>query len=339
MDGCWVVDESKTSSGCQRCASEISPGQIRFQWCPDGKVGKGQDRAFYHAICAVKPGSQAKAKVDQATVRKSLGLSKNNLAIFQSLMKAAQNEQVQILEGGKKDQGAQTTQPGSQTNKKRKASEAQKSEEQEEPEPPTKKGRGAAKAEPKAKAKAKAKARADKEEVQASPKAKARGKADAKAKAKAKAQTQLRGKQGNTKSKGVDSAKAKEFEAHRSKFSSWTGKELEALLKANDQSRSGNKACLVAKCADGATYGKLPRCPTCFGGKIKFRLPGPDGELTSVFRLYGGAYGEDKITDQKEDELKEKKRYYCTGYFDDDQKVECDWQADEVERDTWVETN
>jgi len=110
---------------------------------------------------------------------------------------------------------------------------------------------------------------------------------------------------------------------------------MKALLKANDQSRSGNKAVLLAKCADGSAFGKLPRCPTCHGGKIKFRLPGPAGQLCSVFQISGGAYGQDKEDDMKQGAATQKKRYYCTGFHDDDEKVECQWQADKVDREPW----
>ena len=33
---------------------------------------------------------------------------------------------------------------------------------------------------------------------------------------------------------------------------------------------SGNKDELVYKCADGATLGRIPRCPKCFGGRYRF---------------------------------------------------------------------
>lgn len=127
-----------------------------------------------------------------------------------------------------------------------------------------------------------------------------------------------------------------EFEKHRMKLRGWTTDKLKSLLKTNDQSRTGNKAVLLAKCADGEAFGKLPRCPRCHGGKIKFRLPGPDGTLQSLFHLYGGAYGKDKVDDQKEDRLRTKKRFYCTGFVDDDDKVECVWQSDKVARENWT---
>ena len=42
---------------------------------------------------------------------------------------------------------------------------------------------------------------------------------------------------------------------------------LKDLLRKNMQSMSGNKDELVYKCADGATLGRIPRCPKCFGGR------------------------------------------------------------------------
>jgi len=127
-----------------------------------------------------------------------------------------------------------------------------------------------------------------------------------------------------------------EFEAQKEAIQGWSNDKLKKMLQANDQSRSGNKALLVSKCADGIVFGKLPRCPKCYGGKIKFRLPGSDGSLVSLFRLFGGAYGEDKENDEREDQISTRKRYYCTGFFDDDAKQDCDWQADSVEREPWV---
>merc|ERR1712151_643545 len=89
------------------------------------------------------------------------------------------------------------------------------------------------------------------------------------------AKPQVKAKQ-LVKCKGMSPKDLKAFEAKRELLQSWTNDKMKALLKANDQSRSGNKAVLMAKCADGMAFGKLPRCPKCFGGKIKFRLPGAD---------------------------------------------------------------
>jgi len=261
-------------------------------------------------------------------------------------------------------------QPGQSKSAKRRAAakrakeaaevEAPKPEAPKEPPKPKAEAKAAAKAEAKAPAEPKAKAKA---KAKAAPKAKARAKAKATPKAKARAKAQAKASAAKRplptrtaaptgRARGEKPAAAEKtvsqravpgmnlakFNEQRDAFQSWPNEKLKALLKANDQSRSGNKAVLVAKCADGAAFGKLPRCPKCFGGKIKFRLPGADGALRSLFRLYGGAYGEDKESDKKEDSLGKRKRYYCTGYFDDDEKQECDWQSDTVQREPWAGT-
>mmetsp|Transcript_72665 Transcript_72665/g.135779 ORF Transcript_72665/g.135779 Transcript_72665/m.135779 type:complete len:250 (-) Transcript_72665:198-947(-) len=129
----------------------------------------------------------------------------------------------------------------------------------------------------------------------------------------------------------------KKLDKLRTELTSETLAKLKEILKANDQSRNGNKAVLAARVADGRLYGRLPRCPKCYGGKVKFRLQGAGGAWKSLFRMFGGAYGEDKIDDAKEDNVQKPLRYYCTGYYDDDEKVECDWQADKVKREAWEE--
>merc|ERR1711907_498967 len=122
------------------------------------------------------------------------------------------------------------------------------------------------------------------------------------------------------------------FEDKKQEVTSWTNDKLKKLLKANDQSQTGNKAGLVAKCAFGLAFGKLPRCPACFGGKIKFRLNDGKGELASLVTLYGGASQNDKAEDT---DGSDKRVFFCNGYHDDDQKVDCDWQSDSVECESW----
>jgi hypothetical protein len=46
--------------------------------------------------------------------------------------------------------------------------------------------------------------------------------------------------------------------------------ELKDLLRKNDQSMSGNKDDLIEKVADGMVLGKIPRCSSCFGGRLRF---------------------------------------------------------------------
>jgi len=157
--------------------------------------------------------------------------------------------------------------------------------------------------------------------VQAEPKAIAKRPAAAEAsdeKAPAKKAAKVSGSTAKVGSiPAVSGLNASDFESKKEEVSGWTNDKLKKLLKANDQSQTGNKAVLVAKCAFGLAYGKLPRCQKCYGGKIKFRLNGENGELASLSTLHGGASGRDEA----EDEVTDKKVYYCTGYFDDDDFV------------------
>ena len=95
------------------------------------------------------------------------------------------------------------------------------------------------------------------------------------------------------------------FQAHVRAFNGKSNQALKDLLRKNLQSMSGNKDELVYKCADGATLGRIPRCPNCFGGRPKF--------------------------DHK------KGTYYCSGYRDDTDFHNCHstFQKGDLKRDTW----
>lgn len=67
--------------------------------------------------------------------------------------------------------------------------------------------------------------------------------------------------------KGYTAAEFETFKTWKNKFSSFSNQALKDLLRKNLQSMSGNKDELVFKCADGATLGRIPRCPKCFGGR------------------------------------------------------------------------
>lgn len=41
-------------------------------------------------------------------------------------------------------------------------------------------------------------------------------------------------------------------------------------LEKNQQSKTGTKSELAAKCADGKQFGRIPTCPKCGGGKLRF---------------------------------------------------------------------
>jgi len=80
--------------------------------------------------------------------------------------------------------------------------------------------------------------------------------------------------------------------------------ELKERLKANDQvSSSSTKGELIGMIADFMTHGGLPRCPKCFGGKLKAAVDGS---------------------------------YFCPGFYDDEKFKVCYYKADTVDRVKWV---
>jgi len=298
-DGAWEVDVPKKDCPCTCCSNTIGTSELRFTWSAAG-LAKGAKNPVFHIVCAVKVGSDRKQpydKVSRNTVRKSTGLTKTQRQELDVVLDSPGAAAAKAL-----TQAAKTVQraDGASASKKRSQPE------RPVPEPPAKRAKGRAA-----------------EVTRPTGQAKAAARPDATASSR------------NAKA-GMSKADGAKLDQKTLDFQTWSNDKMKALLKANDQSRSGNKAVLIAKCADGAAFGKLPRCPKCFGGKIKVRLPGPDGELKSMFALLGGAYGEDKEDDQKQAAVKNKKRYYCTGFFDDDEKVVCEWQADTVKRDPWV---
>ena len=70
-----------------------------------------------------------------------------------------------------------------------------------------------------------------------------------------------------TKAKAVTAAAA--VAAARShKYLSYSGPELKALLRANDQHVSGSRGELLERVIERSTNGALPKCPRCYGGKL-----------------------------------------------------------------------
>ncbi len=66
---------------------------------------------------------------------------------------------------------------------------------------------------------------------------------------------------------GYTAAEYETYKTWKDKFNIFSNQALKDLLRKNLQSMSGNKEELVFKCADGATLGRIPRCPKCFGGR------------------------------------------------------------------------
>ena len=101
-------------------------------------------------------------------------------------------------------------------------------------------------------------------------------------------------------------ARQEEFEKCLRQIYSYKNQELKDILKANGQSRSGNKIDLLTKVVDGMMFGSIPDCPACGGGRPKLDL------------LNG--------------------TYYCKGYMDDDEWHYCKtvFKFDEIKRGEWT---
>ena len=46
--------------------------------------------------------------------------------------------------------------------------------------------------------------------------------------------------------------------------------DLKLLLQKNDQTKTGDRTFLIDKIVDGMVLGKIPRCSSCFGGRLRF---------------------------------------------------------------------
>jgi len=89
----------------------------------------------------------------------------------------------------------------------------------------------------------------------------------------------------------------------RDALTAMTIPDLKQRLQANDQIVGGTKGDLIERIADCITNGALPRCPKCFGGRIKKKGSG----------------------------------YFCPGSYDDDKFVSCSWTGTDsgISRPAW----
>jgi len=93
----------------------------------------------------------------------------------------------------------------------------------------------------------------------------------------------------------------KKLKAMRMQMSAYSIAELKKLLKENDLSSSGTKQELIERCSDGASFGALPRCPKCSGGRL---------------RVIAG-------------------HYVCPGFMEDDEFINCDYVTSTIKRVQW----
>jgi len=104
-----------------------------------------------------------------------------------------------------------------------------------------------------------------------------------------------------------DEDQLQKYKEFKQKLGKNSNAELKEMLKKNDQTCTGTKDELIEKIADGKVLGKIPRCPHCFGGRLRFDYK-------------SGAYN-------------------CPGYRDDTEFHNCHkkYQFSEVTRDAWIE--
>ena len=109
-----------------------------------------------------------------------------------------------------------------------------------------------------------------------------------------------------TNFKFSDSQK-KQLDQFEAVFSKKSIVELKSILKENNQIQSGSKKDLVDRCSQGKLLGSLPMCSKCSGGKLRFNIK----------------------TGQ----------YYCPGYMDDTDFINCGFKPNfgDVLRNPWID--
>lgn len=67
--------------------------------------------------------------------------------------------------------------------------------------------------------------------------------------------------------KGYTKDQYEKYKGEVARLDKFSNSQLKEMLKKNMQSMSGNKDEMIAKIADGIVLGRIPRCPSCFGGR------------------------------------------------------------------------
>lgn len=118
---------------------------------------------------------------------------------------------------------------------------------------------------------------------------------------------QASGKKKATVTCAYNASQLETYKEWKQKLQKNSNAELKEMLKKNDQTSTGTKDELIEKIADGKAMGKIPRCPSCFGGRLRF------DDKTGV--------------------------YNCPGYRDDTDFHNCQkkYQLGEITRDTWID--
>lgn len=70
----------------------------------------------------------------------------------------------------------------------------------------------------------------------------------------------------------LNKQRLKSFRKAVKKIQGMTNKKLKDILRANEQSMTGNKDILFSKVAHGMVFGRIPKCSNCSGGRPFFNL-------------------------------------------------------------------
>jgi hypothetical protein len=101
------------------------------------------------------------------------------------------------------------------------------------------------------------------------------------------------------------------YRQHRELAMQLSNAQLQSMLQKNSQRKSGVKAELVDRVADGMTYGRMPKCPLC-NGNLRVKYPAWAG--------HGGNGA-----------------WRCPGKYDDDEYVVCRFRSwEKFNREPWI---
>lgn len=102
------------------------------------------------------------------------------------------------------------------------------------------------------------------------------------------------------------------LKANQRMFEKMTVDEMKHQLREQDQLITGHRRELIERCADLRTYGLLPRCPQCGGGKlhVRYRLPVAHEGMG---------------------------RFRCPGFYEEDHFHWCKYRSEREYRAPWID--
>mmetsp|Transcript_7797 Transcript_7797/g.13369 ORF Transcript_7797/g.13369 Transcript_7797/m.13369 type:complete len:291 (+) Transcript_7797:52-924(+) len=287
----YVVELAKSGrAACRTCKSKIEKDDVRVG--AQKSMGDYDTTFWYHLMCFKVPKTLSSAEELAGFQQLSADVQKQVESKFAGGAAATPTDTKSNRNGGKRvkevsDDDAKTNRKGG----KRRKPDSDEEETRTAPKPPKKKGR-------KAKDESEEDKSVEDEEEKTAKKSAKKRRPAAKAKARVDPAVEL---------------ERKKVEAAREEFQPMSVTQLKEYLKLNDMTTSGVKQELIDRLADAKTFGALPRCPSCFGGRLRVTYDKPYGH---------GGQG----------------RWSCPGFHDDEQFRVCSFRSDEViARPAWKE--